>query len=141
MKPILTLFALSFILISTVSAQQLSFGKNFWTGHSFYLNGDRLSNVETESFLRDHPEAFKEYKEYIKHKNASGLLGFVGGFILGWQVGNVVSGERPHPVGAVFGLASTIASFSATKKYIEAADDVVSSYYSNYNRQKINKSR
>jgi hypothetical protein len=70
------------------------------------------------------PEAFQEFKKAKSNYDAAQVLGFVGGFLIGWPLGTALGGGDPQwglAGGGAAILLATIPLHSGFKKHAQSA--------------------
>ncbi len=92
----------------------------------FYKGDQPLSVKNFVMEMKDNPKAFELASSAQGGYNTSNMLGFIGGFMVGWPLGTAIAGGEPEwglaAAGAgVLAIAIPIAS-SSTKKIKEAAN-------------------
>ncbi len=100
--------------------------KKVFGGYKFECKGKILTSKDMLGMMKDNPEAY-QYME--KAKNSAGIaniLGFAGGFMIGWPLGTAMGGGKPNWALAGVGcglliVAIPIAS-SSNKKAMIAVD-------------------
>lgn len=61
----------------------------------FFRSGKPLTNTELMSTLKGYMPAYAEMKKARSNK-AGVILGFTGGFLVGWTLGTLVTGGKPQ---------------------------------------------
>jgi hypothetical protein len=74
-------------------------------GVSFYQKNRKLSPKVLLSITSSNPEAYKEMKIAKGKSDASGICSFIGGFLIGWPLGTLLSGGDPEWTLAAMGAA------------------------------------
>lgn len=64
-------------------------------GLKFIRSGKTLSNAELMNTLQLYRPAYDEMKKARSNK-AGVLLGFTGGFLIGWPLGSLIAGQKPQ---------------------------------------------
>ena len=117
----ITLVLVFSMVAGTVSAQELRVEK------SKFYDGERLLKVsEYVELLKTNPEAYNLGLKAKSGYNAGNVLGFIGGFMIGWPLGTALGGGDPNWAllgagGAVLAVGIPIQS-SATKKLKKATE-------------------
>ena len=124
-----TTLMIALLLIATGAIAQMnntietrkSFG-----GMTFYQNGTQLKSRQLKNTLRNKPEAYSIYQSSKAAATASTILGYTGGFLMGWSLGTALGGEKPNwaigGVGAGLAAVSIPLGISANKKVKRAVD-------------------
>lgn len=92
----------------------------------FYKGSELLAVKDFTLAMQSNPEAFKLANSAKSSYSAANVLGFIGGFMVGWPLGTAIGGGQPEwgllAAGAgVLAIAIPI-SISSTKKMKEAAN-------------------
>ncbi len=114
------IFLLACFLSQTSIAQnngEITMKKDFW-GFHFYQDGKQLySTKEVLLTMQPNQQAFEEFAKARSNYNASIFFSVVGGFMIGWPIGQSIGGGRDPQWGLVAGgavLAIVGLSFEAT---------------------------
>jgi hypothetical protein len=65
-------------------------------GIKYYHNDIEISGRQLGGLIGLNPAAYQEYKNYNQGKNFSSFLGFVGGFMVGWNISKLIRQEDPN---------------------------------------------
>ncbi|MFC2152716.1 hypothetical protein ACFLSE_09320 [Bacteroidota bacterium] len=85
------LFLNTNILIAQES-NKIETKQNF--GVIFLQNGKKLTPKQLLEITKDNPEAYQEMKIAKSNYAAANVLSFTGGFMVGWQLANVMTGKE-----------------------------------------------
>ncbi|MGN7783063.1 hypothetical protein ACTJIJ_00995 [Niabella sp. 22666] len=95
-------------------------------GVTFYQNGTQLKSRELKNTLKTRAEAYNIYQSSKAVTTVSTILGYTGGFMMGWSLGTALGGGKPNwaigGVGAGLVAVSIPLSISANKKVKRAVD-------------------
>ena len=120
----MTKYIILFLCFSSALQAQtdgaLTLRNSFW-GYGYKLNDKNISFGEVETILKQNNQV--EAISYL-HKGKtqqvfSNVLGIPGGFIIGWELGLLISGKETNTTMWVSGGALTVASYiigAASKK-------------------------
>jgi uncharacterized membrane protein YfcA len=92
-------YTLNFILIVlsinlySQDEKKLMMSKDFW-GYKFYEEGNLISKQQVMKLLQSNPEAIKIFKEGNANLAPASILGFAGGFMIGWPIGQSLGGKK-----------------------------------------------
>lgn len=122
---LISLFNLS---ISILFSQELSVRNSFW-GYGFKNGNKNLSIDDTRTLLSENKmtESISKLNKAQGNQVMSNLFGFAGGFMVGWELGNLLSGEKIN--GAVMGgggagiIISYVFGAAAKKGFKNVASD------------------
>lgn len=100
----------------------------------FYKNGIKLTPQQLVEVTATNPEAHRVMRKAKANATVAGVLGFAGGFLIGFPLGMAISGNKPQwgVVGAGAGLVLTAVPFSLA--YAKNAKKAVSIYNSGLTR-------
>jgi hypothetical protein len=76
----------------------------------------RLKSSQLKNILKPDNQAYKEFKLANKYK-AGYAFEFLGGFLIGWPLGNLIDGNKPNRLFAVAGVSSVCISIPFLKGY------------------------
>ncbi len=97
---------------------------------SFFQNGKLLSPNQLLDITRPVPAAYAEMKAAKSNYNVATVLGFTGGFLIGWPIGTAIAGGDPEWVMAGIGaglVGISIPLLSAYNKRSQKAVDIYNS--------------
>jgi hypothetical protein len=102
------------------------FKKGSW-GAKYEYMGQTLSQGEAgEKFQKENPEAYEAFKKARTANIFSTTTGFVGGALIGWELGSAISSKPINytrgGIGLGVGIISFIIDASAVKNFKKAAD-------------------
>jgi hypothetical protein len=118
--------SLFFVVIAFTTAAQtgdLKMVKTFG-GYKFESDGNILKPREVLTLMESDPEAYAAFKKAKSNYDAGSVLGFVGGFMIGWPLGTALGGGDPQwglAAGGVAVLLLGIPLNSAFKKHARTA--------------------
>ncbi len=129
---ILITFGFIFWITCSLQAQQMpdtiSIMKN-QVAH-FYHHGKKLKPNNLMLLTKSNKEAYREMRVAKGKHDAAGILGFAGGFIIGWQFVNFIQKESA-PIGiTAVGVGALIASIPFSNSYSKHATKAVRIYNS-----------
>ena len=126
MRIITTFFAL--LLATSAHAQE---GGNIRMEKSKFYEGYRvLKPGEVQDRMKIVPEAFQEFKKAKSNYDAAQVLGFVGGFLIGWPLGTALGGGDPQWGLAGGGAALLLATIPLHRGYKKHAKSALTIYNS-----------
>jgi len=64
--------------------------------YKYYHKGIILSNIELSGILSLNQSAFQEFKSARSSIAMTYILGFSGGFLIGWPIGTAIAGKDPQ---------------------------------------------
>lgn len=136
MKTILCLLGILFLGTSHSSAQNLSdtiYMKNP-KKIFFYQHGIKLTPQQMVEVTASNPEAHRLMRKARTNATVAGILGFAGGFFIGYPIGTAIGGGKPNwgLAAAGAGLLLTSAPFSVS--YSRNAKNAMNVYNSGLTR-------
>jgi outer membrane lipoprotein SlyB len=92
-----SVFTLAIMLLSLAfcNAQKIDIEKVFG-GYKYTYNDELISLGDLANIMESNTEAFELIKKGRTNRSLSGVLGFVGGALVGWPIGNVIGGGDPN---------------------------------------------
>jgi outer membrane lipoprotein SlyB len=93
-KPFLTL-TLMMLSLAFCNAQKIDIEKVFG-GYKYTYNDELISIGDLANIIESNTEAFEIMKKGRTNRSLSGVLGFVGGGLVGWPIGNSIGGGNPN---------------------------------------------
>jgi hypothetical protein len=84
--------ALIACFVFTTQAQTIEQKK----GGRFFIDGRPSSPKEVQSLMSGNPEAFELAKSATANYGVGNVLGFIGGFMIGWPIGTALGGGEPE---------------------------------------------
>ena len=89
-------------------------------GYQYFKNDRQMSMPQLEKMFLDKEQAYKEIKASRAASTTSSVLGYIGGFCIGWPIGTALGGGKPMwgmaAVGAGITAISIPLSIRANKK-------------------------
>ena len=89
-------------------------------GYQYFKNDRQMSMPQLEKMFLDNEKAYKEIRAARAASTTSSVLGYIGGFCIGWPIGTAIGGGKPMwgmaAVGAGITAISIPISISANKK-------------------------
>ncbi len=92
-----------------------------------YFKGDKQLTIDELAFaVRSNDEAYQMVRSAQSNQSFAMVLGYVGGFMIGWPIGTAIGGGEPNWLVAGFGVVVTTLGFTAAsgaeKKVKQAVD-------------------
>ncbi len=97
-------------------------------GTVFHQNGKILSPGEMLVLMQDNQEAYQSMKIAKKNYVVGTVIGSIGGFLLGWNLGTAIGGGKPNVPMLISGAGLTAISIPFSLKYMSAAKKNVGIY-------------
>lgn len=70
--------------------------KKGFGGIKLYQDGRVLKPKQALSVMQINPEAYKEFKRAKSNYDGAQVMGFIGGFMIGWPLGTAIAGGDPE---------------------------------------------
>lgn len=126
------LFCFILIFCASISYAQTEPGdieiKKVFGGIQLKQDGRVLKPKEVLSIMKPVPEAYAAYKKAKSNYNGAQVMGFVGGFLIGWPLGTAIGGGDPEWGLAAAGAGVLLLSIPLSKGYSKNARNAVSIY-------------
>jgi len=100
-------------------------------GLKFSQNGKYLKPKEILALMESNPEAFNAFKKAKSNLDMASVLGFAGGFMVGWPLGAAVAGGEPQWGLAAAGGALVVLSIPFSTGFKKHATKAVDIYNGN----------
>ena len=119
---------LSFFLQNECFSQKstMTFKKGTWGAKYEYMSQTLSQGEAGEKFKKENPEAYEAFKKGRTANVFSTSMGFVGGALVGWELGSAISSKPINyvrgGVGLGVALISLIIDAGAIKIFKKAAD-------------------
>jgi hypothetical protein len=104
------------ITYGQVSTDSISIKKVFG-GYQFYQGDKRLNMNQLVKAMEPNEQAYKEIKSAQSTYTLSTIVGFAGGFMVGWPLGAAVSGGEPNWTMAGIGAGLIVVSIPITQSF------------------------
>jgi hypothetical protein len=83
------------VLYQFISTKKLAVYKTFG-GVVYELDSTEVSTKQVKMILQQNPQAYKEFKLAKTNSTVSNLLGFSGGLLVGFTIGESIAGVEPE---------------------------------------------
>lgn len=93
---------------------KIQFVKNE-TGQAYIYRGIRIKLKEIPPIVKNNSEAFQLAKQAYNRSSNSRVIGFIGGFLMGFQLVRFITGEEPNWVVGGIGGALVVAAIPLWK--------------------------
>ncbi|MEP3838675.1 MAG: hypothetical protein ABJM36_13565 [Algibacter sp.] len=125
MKKYLIILVITLTCASFVNAQKIDTEKVFG-GYKYTYNNELISIGDLASIIESNTDAYKLIKTGRTNRSISGVLGFVGGGLIGWPLGNALGGGEVNwtlaGIGAGLVIVAIPISSSSNKKINQAVE-------------------
>jgi hypothetical protein len=129
MKKILVI--VTFFVSSVAIAQtngKIEMKKDFF-GYSFHQDSTELWPRDVLQVMEVNTEAFQEFKKARANHAASGIFSAIGGFMIGWPIGQAIAGKDDPLWGlAAGGAAFVFVGYSFDKTFKRRATNALNIY-------------
>lgn len=133
MKNSISLIVLLLGITNTIFAQdskKISMTHSAWTGISFQQNGKTLKFGEIVPVVQTNDQAYKLIKSAKSSYDLSNVLGFAGGFMIGWPLGTSIGGGDPNWTLAAIGAGLVVIAIPIGNGAKNKAKSAIDSYNS-----------
>jgi hypothetical protein len=115
LKNIITIFGLLFCtsVLAQDSTSILTIKNTFW-GIRVIQNNKKLTLHEARKIMEPNEEAYKVLRSAQTNDMFAGFLGVVGGVLIGWNLGEAISGKDPNWALSAVGGAAILGSIPLT---------------------------
>ena len=127
MKRMVLILFVILISILSCTGQKIEMDE-YITGYKFYQNDKYLTMNDLVSIMESNKEAYQLINSARSNKILSQLLGGVGGFLVGWQLGTAIAGGEPNWTTAVIGGGIVFLSVPFSAKSNQKAKNAVDIY-------------
>jgi hypothetical protein len=128
MRKTLLLAAVLLVSISSIcqtASDSITVVKVFG-GRQFFQNDKKLKTGQLVKLMESNEQALKYIKSAQTNNTVSAIIGYAGGFMIGWPIGTAIGGGDPNwtlaAVGAGLVAVSIPLSIKATKQTLMAVD-------------------
>ncbi len=124
--PIIFFFITSVVIAQTNSKIEIK--KDFF-GYSFHQDSTELWPRDVLQVMEVNTEAFQEFKKARANHAASGIFSAIGGFMIGWPIGQAIAGKDDPLWGlAAGGAAFVFLGYSFDKTFKRRANKALTIY-------------
>ncbi|ADR20950.1 hypothetical protein MATR_14240 [Marivirga tractuosa] len=127
-KAILTLI-ISLTVISFINAQEIESEKVFG-GYKYIQEGKPLNIHQLEEIMEPLPDAYKHIKKAKTNNTLATIVGYTGGFLIGWPVGTALAGGDPNWGLAGIGAGVLVLAIPFTSSYSKNVERAIGIYNS-----------
>lgn len=124
-------FAVIICISASLSASaqgNIRMKKSFLSTRFYYGHAQELKPKQVLTVMQIDEEAHAVFKKAKANYDAASVLGFAGGFLIGWPIGTALSGGEPEWGLAAGGAAITLLSVPLTLAFNKHAERAVSIY-------------
>jgi hypothetical protein len=133
---IILISLLAFSAVSTFAQNDSIIAKKAFGGYKFEHNGQIVSPKAMLKIMEQNEEALIYMKKAKTNSDISMVLGFSGGFLIGWPIGTAIGGGDPNWLLAGIGAGILIIGIpvakAATTNALKAVEIYNSSQQSSY---------
>lgn len=130
-KTILTLI-LGLTVISFINAQEIESEKVFG-GYKYIQEGKPLNIHQLEEIMEPIPEAYEYIKKAKVNNTMATIVGYAGGFLIGWPVGTALAGGDPNWGLAGIGAGVLVLAIPITSSYSKNVGKAIGIHNSSLN--------
>jgi hypothetical protein len=130
---------IAIILISFTACSTFTFGQTVtdsismikaFGGYQFYQAEKRLNMNQLVKAMKPNEQATIQIKSAQSTYTLGSIVGFAGGFMVGWPIGTAIGGGEPKWAMAGIGAALIIVSIPMSQKFNKQAKQAVDTYNS-----------
>ena len=104
--------------------------KKVFGGYQFYQEGKRLNMKQLVNTMKPNEQAYQMIKSAQSTNTIATILGFAGGFMVGWTLGTSLGGGDPNWTVAGIGAGLIIVAIPVSQKFNKKARQAVNTYNS-----------
>jgi hypothetical protein len=104
--------------------------KKGFGGYQFYKVEKRLNMNQLVYAMKSNEQAFSQIKKAQSNYTLASIVGFIGGFMVGWPIGTAIGGGQPNWTMAGIGAGLFIVSIPINQKSNNQAKHAVGIYNS-----------
>jgi hypothetical protein len=131
MKQIVIILTLLTVSLSFAFAQteidSISMKKAFG-GYQFYQGEKRLNVKQLVNTMKPNEQAYSQMKTAQSSYTIASIVGFAGGFMVGWPVGTAIGGGDPNWAMAGIGAGLIVVTIPISQKFNKQAKQAVDTY-------------
>ena len=125
---IMALLTVSFNLsFGQSSADSISMHKAFG-GYQFYQADQKLNMSQLVNAMKSNEQAYQEIKSAQSNYTFASILGFAGGFMIGWPIGTAIGGGDPNWALAGIGAGILVVSIPISNQANKQAKSAVEEF-------------
>ncbi len=132
MKKALKLLIILLFVGSALYAQDITLKNSFFVGMKYSLDGEHFQKVNLTNLkliMKENQEAISLLDSYKSYLTVSKILGYPGGFLVGWPIGGYLGGgewtdsyRTMIAVGAPLAVLSIVFEITANNRLKEAVE-------------------
>ncbi len=122
----LLMVGLTFTFGQTVT-DSISMKKAFG-GYKFYQGEKRLNMNQLVNAIKPNEQAYNQIKTAQSSYALASIIGFAGGFMVGWPIGTAIGGGEPNWIMAGIGAGLIVVSIPISQKFNRQAKQAVDTY-------------
>ena len=102
--------------------------KKVFGGYQFYQGEKKLNMNRLVKAMKPNEQAYKEIKSAQSTYTLASIVGFAGGFMVGWPLGTAIGGGEPNWTMAGIGAGLIVVSIPLTQSFNKKARQAVESF-------------
>ena len=102
--------------------------KKVFGGYLFYQGEKRLNMNQLVNAVKPNEQAYKQIKSAQSTNTFASIIGFTGGFMVGWPIGTSIGGGEPNWTMAGIGAGLIVVSIPISQKFNKQAKQAVDTY-------------
>jgi len=102
--------------------------KKVFGGYQFYQGEKKLNMNRLVKAMKPNEQAYKEIKSAQSTYTLASIVGFAGGFMVGWPLGTAIGGGEPNWAMAGIGAGLIVVSIPITQNFNKKARKAVDSF-------------
>lgn len=134
MKTLITFLAILLSASSLIAQSKDTIEIKKGLGTTFLYKGDKLNNKKLLSVLESNNTAYTELKSAQGSYTAGNICGFIGGALIGYQLGASIGGGKPNWAVAGVGGGFIVLGIPFSSSYLKKAKKAVAIYNGDVNK-------
>jgi len=125
---IISLLTFTFSFAFGQTSPDSVFMKKAFGGYQFYQADKRLNMNQLVKAVKSNEQAYSQIKSAQSTYTFASVIGFAGGFMVGWPIGAAIGGGEPNWAMAGIGAGLIVASVPLSKKFNKQAKQAVDTF-------------
>ena len=102
--------------------------KKAFDDYQFYQGEKRLNVKQLVNTMKPNEQAYSQMKTAQSSYTIASIVGFAGGFMVGWPVGTAIGGRYPNWAMAGIGAGLIVVTIPISQKFNKQAKQAVDTY-------------
>jgi ABC-type antimicrobial peptide transport system permease subunit len=102
--------------------------RKVYGGYVFYQGNSRLNMNQLVMAMENNEQAYQEIKSAKSTYTIASIIGFAGGFMVGWPIGTLIGGGEPNWTMAGIGAGLIVVSIPISESFNKKARKAVNTF-------------